>query len=103
MLYDWANRLMQVKQGTIVQQDYFYDALNRRVQSKDHTGAVVAATEYVYHGSRVIEEYNDGFLDKAFVYPIKWTTIEELISPRLIHSAHFHVYFLYYNTVNGGV
>ncbi|MCF8069327.1 MAG: DUF6531 domain-containing protein [Desulfobacterales bacterium] len=67
-VYDWANRLVQVKEGSTVKIEYFYDARNRRVKTLDASSGIAVAIEYIYHDSRVIEEYKDGSLDKTFVY-----------------------------------
>ncbi|MBU1583325.1 MAG: hypothetical protein KKE44_11385, partial [Proteobacteria bacterium] len=80
LVYDWADRLVQVKAGGVVKQEYFYDAQNRRVKQKDYTTGQLITTEYVYTGSQVIEEYKDTVLSKTFVYadyiddPIVMTT-----------------------------
>jgi RHS repeat-associated protein len=53
--YDWANRLVEVLDGTVALASYTYDALGRRVSRT--TGGTT--TRYIHSGSQVIEEYED--------------------------------------------
>lgn len=68
LVYDWADRLIQVYESGSLILEYFYDALNRRVRQQDNSTGTLVVTEYVYNDSQIIEEYKDTVLDKTFVY-----------------------------------
>jgi YD repeat-containing protein len=54
-IYDWANRLVEVKTGETAVATYSYDALGRRV-TKATSGVSI---RYIHSGSQVIEELTD--------------------------------------------
>jgi YD repeat-containing protein len=65
--YDWANRLVAVKDlsGSVIA-TYRYDALNRLVSKfLENTGQIIT---YVYDGGQVIAEYKNGQFQRFFVY-----------------------------------
>ncbi len=64
-IYDWANRLIEVRESGQIVMKYTYDALNRRVSESD----ILSTTRtHIYNGSEVIEEYVNGILDKVHTY-----------------------------------
>jgi len=64
-IYDWAGRLIEVKQSGTTLAAYTYDALNRRVSKYTPSHGL---TEYYYHKHRVIEEYEGDSRARSFVY-----------------------------------
>ncbi|MCV6638491.1 RHS repeat domain-containing protein, partial [Candidatus Albibeggiatoa sp. nov. NOAA] len=64
--YDWANRLIEVSDNSGIVASYTYDALNRRI-----TKYVVAddtTTSYIYFGSQVLEELENGTFKRRYIY-----------------------------------
>ena len=55
-VYDWANRLVEVRQNAQTVATFQYDAVNRRVAKS--AGSVT--TRYVYSGPDIVEEYENG-------------------------------------------
>ncbi len=64
--YDWANRLIKVTDGGLIVAEYTYDALNRRV-TKTLPQASRQLT-YYYDKNQVIEEHENGTLERSYVY-----------------------------------
>ena len=55
-IYDYKNRLVEVKASSTTIATYKYDALGRRVEK--HVNATSATTRYILDGVEVIEEYD---------------------------------------------
>lgn len=80
--YDDANRLIKVEcydaNARLIQTiEYFYDALGRQIR-KVVTDAVGTSTEYTYVwiGSLLAEEYENGTLARSYVYGIGATPVQ---------------------------
>lgn len=65
-VYDWQNRLVEVRQGGQTVGEYTYDALNRRVSKS--TPLTSGVTTYYYDNAQVIEEHEEGNYKRAYVY-----------------------------------
>ncbi|MCV6638487.1 RHS repeat-associated core domain-containing protein [Candidatus Albibeggiatoa sp. nov. NOAA] len=64
--YDWANRLIEVSDNSGIVASYTYDALNRRITK--HVVADDITTSYIYFGSQVLEELENGTLKRRYIY-----------------------------------
>ena len=63
-IHDWATRLVEVQDGGATVATYTYDGANRRV-----TKAVNSVmTIFVYDGPQVVQELDNGELERTFVY-----------------------------------
>ncbi|RXJ98929.1 hypothetical protein CRV02_12825 [Arcobacter sp. CECT 8989] len=65
-VYDYLNRLIEVKNGSQTIARYTYDVLNRRV-SKELLNENKTIT-YIYHKNRVIQEYENDSLTNSYAY-----------------------------------
>ena len=65
-VYDRANRLVEVREGGQAVAQYTYDALNRRVTKYVVQNSLT--TRYIYDGSQVIEEHENGLPARTYVY-----------------------------------
>ncbi|NQU40996.1 MAG: hypothetical protein HQ523_13680 [Lentisphaerae bacterium] len=65
-VYDYLDRLIEVKSNAQTIVTYTYDALNRRTTKE--VAATSESTEYLYDGDQVIEEKVEGSLARKFIY-----------------------------------
>jgi RHS repeat-associated protein len=63
-IYDYLNRLIEVKKDNQTLSTYTYDSQNRRVE-KTLLGKTI---RYVYNDNRVIQEYENNTLSKEYLY-----------------------------------
>ncbi|MEW6743536.1 MAG: RHS repeat-associated core domain-containing protein, partial [Planctomycetota bacterium] len=78
--YDWADRLIEVKENGQIIATYTYDAIGRR-QSKTVAGVT---TRFIYAGPWVIEEYRNGVLEAVNDFG---DGIDEVIRSRRVDHA----------------
>ena len=83
-VYDWNNRLVEVKKDGQSIAVYTFDALNRR---KTKTLNSVTTT-YVYDGGQVIEEYKDNQPERSYVYG---SYIDDPIKTEFQGEAYYYV------------
>jgi|GEM_PF-2337795 len=59
-VYDWRNRLVEVKESGTTVETYRYDGLDRRVSRRDHDSMGTPGTHarFIYDDSRIIEEHD---------------------------------------------
>ncbi|MCK5111038.1 MAG: RHS repeat-associated core domain-containing protein [Arcobacteraceae bacterium] len=63
-IYDYNNRLVELKKDNITIATYTYDAQNRRVsKTLDNI-----TTEYIYNNNQVIQEYENDTLTNSYIY-----------------------------------
>ncbi|MDX2109954.1 MAG: RHS repeat-associated core domain-containing protein [Verrucomicrobiota bacterium] len=64
--YDWANRLVQVSNGSTIIAKYTYDAANRLIKKNlVQSGKIIT---YVYDGDQVIQELENDSLKRTYTY-----------------------------------
>lgn len=84
-VYDWANRLVEVREGGNQVGRYTYDGLNRRVTKYVNQSSLL--TTYVYDGSQIIEELESATLARSYVYG------DYLDDPLMVEDAQGTPYF----------
>lgn len=65
-VYDYLNRLVELRQNNQTIATYTYDGLNRRI-SKTIT-ATDTTTTYVYNKNQVVQEYEEDTLTNTYIY-----------------------------------
>jgi len=65
-VYDYLNRLIELKEDGNTIATYTYDASNRRV-SKTLTSSSITTT-YIYNNNKVIQEYENNSLTNSYIY-----------------------------------
>ncbi len=63
-IYDYSNRLVELKKDNITIATYTYDAQNRRVSKTVDN----ITTEYIYNNNQVIQEYENDTLTNSYIY-----------------------------------